>query len=56
MLQSTKQGLQNITNAFRTTAEEYDININIKKTKAMVISKKREKVLARMWMNKGKSK
>ena len=41
MLENTKRGLQIVMNALCVTAKEYGMKLNIKKTKVMIISKKR---------------
>ena len=37
MIADSNNGLQNITNNLTTTAGNYDMKINVKKTKAMMI-------------------
>src|SRR6476661_7996372 len=45
MVANTEAGLQSLMDSLNTTAKHYDMKINIKKTKAMVISKNgRERV------------
>jgi hypothetical protein len=38
MVASTEQGLQKVMNGLTETAKKYDMKINVKKTKAMVVS------------------
>src|SRR6478609_2887065 len=45
MVANTKAGLQSLMDSLNTTAKHYDIKVNIKKTKAMVVSRNgRERV------------
>src|SRR6476619_5608202 len=39
MIANTEAGLQSLMDSLNTTAKYYDIKINIKKTKAMVVSR-----------------
>jgi hypothetical protein len=39
MVASTEQGLQQLINTLETTAKNYDMRINVKKTKTMLVSK-----------------
>src|SRR6476469_1486718 len=39
MVANTEAGLQNLMDSPNTTAKHYDVKINIKKTKAMVVSR-----------------
>ena len=39
MVANTKAGLQSFMDSLNTTAKHYDMKINIKKTKAMVVSR-----------------
>ena len=41
MVANTEAGLQSLINSLNTTAKRYDMEINIKKTKAMVVSRYR---------------
>jgi hypothetical protein len=43
MVASTEEGLQTIMNKLNETAKTYDMKINVKKTKTMIITKNREK-------------
>ena len=39
MVANTEAGLQSLMDSLNTTAKHYDMKINIKKTKAMVVSR-----------------
>src|SRR6476469_1507656 len=43
MVDNTEAGLQSVMDSLNTTAKHYDMKINIKKTKAMVISRNGER-------------
>ena len=42
MVSNTEAGLQSLMDSLSTTAKHYDMKINIKKTKVMVVSRNRE--------------
>ncbi len=43
MVSNTEEGLQSIMNKLNDTAKTYDMKINVKKTKTMIITKNMEK-------------
>ena len=43
MVANTEEGLQSIMNKLNEMAKTYDMKINVKKTKTMIITKNREK-------------
>ena len=45
MVASTEQGLQKVMNGLTETAKKYDMKINVKKTKAMVVSRDEGRVV-----------
>ena len=46
MLASTEHGLQKVMDGLNETAKKYDLKINVKKTKAMVVYREEERVVS----------
>ena len=44
LVANTETGLQSLMDSLNTTAKHYDMKINVKKTKAMVVSRNGERV------------